>query len=164
MSNIRIVLATALLVLATQSVAAATNHPNLDADAIRAQQKQIRSDAEARKGPYKRLGEDKATLLKTHQDRVDQLLGADVRNTTELNEADQIALFNALESIESIVNDAEDNRMICERYKPTGSKRPKTVCMTVAERKAVREESMRDFGKSNLECSTAAMGPGGCQN
>lgn len=139
------------------SAAFASDHPSLETDKIRAQQQQIRADAQARSGRYAKLSPKQRSELAHQQDRVEELLRSDVKQTTDLNEYDQIALFNSLESIESIINNAEDERMICERHKPTGSKRPVTTCRTAAQRKAEREEAMKDFGKSNLECNKTAM-------
>lgn len=149
--------------LATASISSANDHPNLNANAIREQQTQIRSDAEARKGRYKDLSEAKRTELFARQDKVSALL-KDVQITTELKERDQIELFNALESIQAIVNAAEDNRLICERKRPVGTNRTQTVCRTVAQRRAERESIERDTGRRTIECSEATMGLGGCQN
>ena len=143
--------------MALAGAAGASDIKNLDANAIRAQQAEIRTEASARKGPYQRLGDDKLVELRNRQDEVARLLAGNVQRTTDLSEGDQIALFNALESIEGIENQAENQRMICERHKPTGSKRPVTTCRTAAQRKAEREESMKDFGKRNLECDKTAM-------
>lgn len=117
---------------------------NLDADAIRTQQSQIRMDAEARTGRFKHMSERSRSDLFTRQQRVEGLLQG-VSKTTELNELQQIDLFNHLEAIEALVNAAEDERMICERYKPVGTKRPKTMCLTVAQRRAANEAAQQEM-------------------
>ncbi|HZH43200.1 MAG TPA: hypothetical protein VEY50_03835 [Lysobacter sp.] len=109
-----------------------------DLAAILEQQQQIRAEATGRKGRYGSLDEKKRQALFDHQDKVTRLLEGK-RSVDDLSQTDRIAVFNSLEAIESIVNDAEDDRMVCERVKPVGSNRPKTVCMTVAERRAARE-------------------------
>jgi phosphoenolpyruvate carboxylase len=158
-----ILVATVLWVSMCQAMAA-TGQQNLDADAIREQQKQIRADVEARKGIYRRLNEAQRTRLLQQQDKVDGLLPGNVQATTELSEADRIALFNALETIEAIVNNTGDERMVCERHKPTGSKRPTTVCKTVAQRKAEREAGQQRVIERTQSCFQGSADPltGGC--
>ena len=106
-------------------------HANLDAQAIVAQQQEIRVAAQARRGRYKDMEEAQRSALYARQDTVNQLLEGK-KLTTELPERDQIVVFNTLEEIEAILNKAEDERLICERYKPAGSNRPQTKCTTVA--------------------------------
>ncbi len=54
--------------------------------------------------------------------------------------------------------------MVCERVKRTGSNRVTTACHTQAERKAAREDNLRDQRKKDLKCMEATMGRGGCAN
>lgn len=146
------VLLTSMLTLAAPAMATDTQtHPNLDAATIRAQQAQIQQEARARKGRYKDMSEEQRSELFAYQAKVEQLTNGLTR-TTELPEVDQIALFNALESIEALLNKAEDERLVCERHKPVGSNRPQTICKTVAERRAEREAAQRDIGKRNQTC------------
>jgi len=149
--------------LCVAGAATANDHPNLDASAIRDQQREIRAAVEAGRGAYKELPDTKRRELLGKQDRVLALI-ADRSRTTELNEHQQIELFNNLEAIQAIVNSAEDERMICRRERPTGTNRPQTICKTVAQRRAEREAIERDTGRRTLECSEATMGPGGCKN
>lgn len=149
------------LMVAVFSVGA--NQANLDASAIREQQKQIRADAEAGKGRYAKLSPKQRQELFHQQERVGQLLDANVQNTTELPESDQVALFNALESIEAIVNNAEKERMICERHKPVGTNRPRTVCRTAAQRAAERDASQERVIERTQTCFKGSTDPnGGC--
>ena len=128
------------------SVPALAAHPNLDAEAIRAQQAQIRAEAEAGKGPYGKLNEARRQQLFAKQEIAQQLI-RNVRQTTELNEREQIELFNALEAIEALVNNDAAERMVCERVRPVGSNRPKTVCMTAAAREDAREAAQRGISQ-----------------
>lgn len=129
-------------------------HPNLDAAAIIAQQEQLRTEVQQRKGRYKDLPTDRRDTLLSEQDRVLSML-AGKRSTTELSEADQIALVNSLETISGIVNRAEDDRLVCERTRQVGSNRPQTVCMTAGERRARREAAAKDLGERNAACLKA---------
>jgi hypothetical protein len=130
---------------------------NLDAQAILAQQQQIRAEVEKRGGRFKDMDAAKREELFARQGKVASLL-ADKKATTDLPEQDQIVVFNELEAIEGIVNKAEDERMVCERVKPVGSNRPKTVCMTVAERRAQREAAEKDMNTRNQACLKDASG------
>lgn len=151
----------AALVTAGGVVHASNDHPHLQADAIRTQQTEIRAAAQAGKGRYKDLPAARKDELFQRQDRVASLLG-DVNVTTELNQHDQIQLFNELEAISAIINKAEDDRLVCRRHKPVGSNRPTTVCRTVAQMRAASDAAAKDIRLRNLECSEAMMGPGGC--
>jgi len=142
--------------------ATAQHHPNLDAAAIRSQQQEIRAAVQAGRGAYKDLPDARKRELLGKQDRVLSLIENKTR-TTELNERQQIEVFNDLEAIQAIINSAEDERMICRRERPTGTNRPQTICKTVAQRRAEREAIERDTGRRSLDCSEAAMGPGGCK-
>lgn len=150
----------AVMALAPLCVAAADN-PNLDASAIRTQQAQIRAAAMAGTGIYKDLSASVKQDLFRNQDRVNVLL-ADARVTTDLPEAHQIELFNSLESIAAIVNNAEDERMICRRHKPIGSNRSQTICRTVAQIRADRDAVERDTGRRTNNCSDLAAASGSC--
>lgn len=152
MSRFACVLAALACMLALSASALVLNS-NLDADAIRKQQQQIRSEAEAKRGRYKDMEQPRLTELFAHQDKVDDLLTS-VDDTADLPEKGRMELFNALEAIEAIVNAAEDERMVCERIKPTGSHRPVRECKTVAQRRAEREDAMRDMGSRSRGCSS----------
>lgn len=130
---------------------------NLDAQAILAQQQQIRAEVEKRGGRFKDMDAAKREELFARQGKVASLL-ADKKATTDLPEQDQIVVFNELEAIEGIVNNAEDERMVCERVKPVGSNRPKTVCMTVAERRAEREVADKQMNTRSQSCLKDASG------
>ena len=72
-----------------------------------------------------------------------------VGSTTDLPEKDQITVFNSLEAIEAIVNQAEEERMVCTRVKPVGSNRPETVCKTVAQMREEKLEADRAFTRDS---------------
>ena len=156
--HLRLILAGLILVGAATPVPA---QANLDAKAIVAQQAEIRAEAAARSGRYKDMPAAKREELFALQDKVSKQLAG--RTTiTELAEADQIAVFNALEAISSIINQAEDERMVCERYKPIGSNRPQTLCKTVAQRRAEREAG-EALGPRDQRC-VDAWNSGACKN
>lgn len=146
---------TALVLMAALSAPAwADESANTDAQAILTQQQSIKSEVMSKKGRYRDMDQGTRQQLFDQQDKVQKLL-VGVSRATELGEHDQIALFNSLEAIEAIVNKAEDERMVCERYKPSGSNRPVTVCKTVAERRADKEHAEQALQRNQvcLNCS-----------
>ncbi|MBL8255199.1 hypothetical protein J2X02_001183 [Pseudoxanthomonas japonensis] len=126
-------------------------HPNMDAQAILKQQQDIRAEVDKSGGRFKHLTQEKRESLFASQGTVTSLLKGR-RSMQELSEVDRIAAFNALENIEGILNQAEGDRMVCERMKPIGSNRPKTVCLTVAERRAAREQAQKDVSNRTQSC------------
>lgn len=150
------------LLTCVSTAVTANDHPNLDAKAIRDQQREIRLAVETGQGVFKDFPAGKRVELFSRQDRV-QVLIENVQRTTELNERQQIDLFNNLEAIQAMVDASEEERMICRRERPTGTNRPQTICKTVAQRRADREAVERDTGRRTHECSEAFMGPGGCK-
>ena len=133
-----LLLAAAFALMCLAAPVAANNTRNTDAKAILEQQAGIRTEAMNKKGRYKDMDESKRQELFAHQDKVNRMLDG-VASTTELPETDQIVVFNSLEAIEAIINQAEEERLVCSRVKPAGSNLPTTVCKTVAQ---LREEKL----------------------
>lgn len=67
----------------------------------------------------------------------------------ELSSEDRVRLFNAQEKINGLLLQHDGQRLVCEKTRVTGSHRPRTVCMTYAEREAAREDSQRLFRVHN---------------
>ena len=132
-------------------VAVAQQHPNLDAKAILRQQQDIRAEANTGKGRYKDMKPETRQELFSRQDQVVRLIG-DAARTTDLPETEQVALVNALESIEAILNDAEDERLVCERVQRVGSHRTQTFCQTVADRRIEQALSERQIDERDQQC------------
>ena len=59
----------------------------------------------------------------------------------DLDDDAQVEAFNLLEQINATINDVQGQRVVCERVLKTGSHRKVKVCMTVAERDQLREDS-----------------------
>lgn len=111
-------------------------------DDIRTQQAQIRSDVESRTGPYKEWSDAQRHELLAKQQRMLHTLEGK-RSTDDLTEQQKIDVFNTLEWIESVTNDAEDDRMVCERRPILGSHRMERVCKTEAQWAREREAARR---------------------
>ena len=73
-----------------------------------------------------------------------------------LTETQKTAVFNDQEMINNILTKAgEDSRLVCERVEKLGSHRKTTVCLTVAERRRVRENSENTMRK--VQSATPAL-------
>ena len=81
------------------------------------------------------LLDEKLKLMET-------LLG-DVQHVDELSDNDKMKLLNAQSHVNAVLLKNDDQRLVCERYTPTGSHRPQKVCMTVAERARLQEQGQR---------------------
>ena len=56
--------------------------------------------------------------------------------SSEMNESDKVALVNAQEEINGILQHNDLNRLVCEHVAPVGSHRPVTTCQTYGEKMA----------------------------
>jgi hypothetical protein len=89
----------------------------------------------ARRGEYGKLDTGDRKRLDSAYARLKKLL--DGRQTPlELPLADRIDLFNAQEAIVAIVNRHPRDTMICRRKQATGTRIPRTECLTIAQREA----------------------------
>lgn len=65
----------------------------------------------------------------------------------------QTDIYNDQSVVNTILTNAHaDSRMVCRRERPTGSNRPERVCLTVAQRRQMREDStegLREFQSKN---------------
>lgn len=143
----RSILLAACIALAATTSAHANPGESTSAAVILKQQAEIRAGAMARSGRFKGMSDARRDTLFEHQRRVTSRLEG-VENTLELNENDRIAVFNALEAIEALINDTDGERMICQRHKPAGSNLPTTVCRSAAQRKADNEDAEVMFQKT----------------
>lgn len=80
--------------------------------------------------------------------RISTLLGG-AQTIDQMSPDAKVELFNEQEKVNTLLLQAhKDSRMICRREKPTGSHRPTTLCLTVAERRRQREAA-NDFFRYN---------------
>jgi uncharacterized membrane protein len=109
---------------------------------IRDAQTQLREAIEAKRGNYAHFTDEERREIFARQD--DVLKAIEGRQSIdELNNDERVRLANALSAVDAAVGKAEDNRMICERIKPIGSNRPQNKCMTVGQRRQLREDAQR---------------------
>lgn len=128
-----------------------------NASEIIQQQTALRAQILSGKGAFKDMDASVRNDLLRNQAVVLDLL-KDKELTTELSQADQIKVSNSLSSIVAAINNAEDERMVCRREKPTGSNLSETICKTVAQRRAEREEAMARNFRRNAQCTTDCSG------
>jgi hypothetical protein len=92
-----------------------------------------RAIAMAKSGGYGKLERGSEARLAEARQTIGELL-KDVRDPRDLPPDQRIALFNAHETIESVINKQDKNRVVCTRERKTGSRVATTECLTVAER------------------------------
>jgi hypothetical protein len=69
-----------------------------------------------------------------------------VASADALPEDTKAQVFNDQETVNTILTAAEaDSRMVCRREVVTGSHREKTVCLSVADRRQLMEQSQQDL-------------------
>jgi hypothetical protein len=109
--------------------------------------KEVDSTVEmARAGEYGRLHKGTLVRIEMARDRMNDLLeGHD--SALELAPEERLELYNAQEMITSAIRNDDKNRTVCKREMITGSRLPKTECMTVAEREARRRAAAENTDK-----------------
>ncbi len=109
---------------------------------IRTAQGELRQAIERKSSNYSHFTDDERKAIFARQDAVLALIDGK-QEIAELGPDGKIALANALDAVKAAVAGAEDNRMICERIKPLGSNRPQNKCISVGQRRRMREEAQR---------------------
>ena len=91
----------------------------------------------------------------TEQSRVETRLG-DMYKLLEahsaqdaMSETDKVALLNAQEEINGILQHNDNNRLVCEHVAPVGSHRPVTTCQTYGEM-MVRQENAQKYMQDRM--------------
>ncbi len=108
-------------------------------------QQRSRIEADFAAGKY-------SEITKADSDEVYSALGRmsamlmDVSGPAELSEDDKVKLFNDQELVNTLLTKAgDDSRLVCTRERATGSHRTTNNCMTVAERRRLRDKSQDDL-------------------
>ena len=132
--------------------------PDLQTSEILSEQQAIRADVEAQVGRYADMPLVKRSAIIANQDKLFVLLEGKA-NTNELSPQQKTEAFNALEQVSAAINNTEDERIVCERKKTTGSHQVTRVCKSVAQ---IRED--RDIARRNMQvnqglCNSKACAP-----
>jgi hypothetical protein len=134
--------------LAIPVASASVDRSVLLVNEIRSQQQEIRAGVETRAAPYDDLSPAQRAELLSKQSRMLHLLDGK-HSTDDLNEQQKVEVFNTLEWIEAVVNNAEDDRMVCERRPILGSNRKERICKTAGQWRAEREAAREQLDSRN---------------
>ena len=110
-------------------------------------QKSIRSDLDKSAGRFKDMPEVKRQRIAADQTKLFALLEGK-ETTAELNPQQLTEASNLQQSIHAAIANREDERLVCERIRQTGSNMTTRVCKSVAQIKADHEAS-RDAMRAN---------------
>ena len=153
-------IATAVLGLclaASSASAIAARKAGHDLDAIRVQQTELRAQAQAGEGIFASMdGSARAKLV----DRQTQLLALidGKQGVGDINDPMQVRAFNLLEEIDAIVNDFEDQKIVCERIQKTGSHRKVKQCTTLAQKRRLQQDTEEYLHQQNMRSGGRALG------
>lgn len=126
---------------------------------IRAQQLELREEVSEGNGIFQAMNEQERGIVVQRQDELLALIeGKDV--VEDLPDADKVRAFNLLQEINALVNNIDDDRVICEYVRKTGSHRKTKRCATVAERRIQRETAQHAM-QNTLDRFCSPMG-GSC--
>jgi hypothetical protein len=111
----------------------------------------------ANDGQYGKLPRGSGDTMAEARQTIGNLLkdGVDPRT---LSAEDRITLFNAHQTIESIIRKDDKSRIVCTREVKTGSRMTTTECMTVGEREEIARTAQR--GVESVQRNVCTPGPG----
>ena len=117
------------------------------------QQREIREQTEKSTGDYARFDPKALEQIEAAQDQVFTLLDG-VSSVDQLPPDQQTQLFNALEEVKAVLADNEDDRQQCWREHKLGTTMKETRCATVAELRAVQQDT-RDYLNRGQRCGAS---------
>ncbi|MET0807966.1 MAG: hypothetical protein ABWX93_04320 [Pseudoxanthomonas sp.] len=120
---------------------------------VMAQQQEIRKEVLQQTGRYAEMPAVKRDAILREQDKLFPLLEGK-SDASALNPNDRTKAINALEAISSAINNKEDERVVCERVKRTGSQQITRVCKSVAQIKFERERARNDMQSGQSICTS----------
>ncbi len=103
--------------------------------------------------------QEKATIEKK-LDEMDKIFDAGGGSVSTMKEEQKIALFNAQETVNSILTLRDRDRVICKKEAPVGSHIPVTSCHTYAQEVEAREgtkKQLEEWGRG--QCTDHCGGP-----
>lgn len=113
-----------------------------------------RAIAMAKAGGYGKLERGSEARLAAARKEIGDLL-RNVSDPHELSPEQRIALFNAHQVIETVINKQDKDRVVCTRESKTGSRVGVTECLTVAEREErAKISAMNTRDQQRMTCST----------
>lgn len=140
----------AVLAMATAFPAwAESASPSLDE--IRAQQTELRDAASAGDGIFEDYPRSDRKKLVEKQDAVLAMIEGK-QTVDQLDPPVRMDVFNRLEEIRALVEQAEDSRMVCEYEKRIGTNMKTRVCRTVAQQREQMRQAQEHLGRGG-NCS-----------
>lgn len=92
---------------------------------------------------YKELTPAQRREIEQALDRIDAAF-AKAGSVDTMSEPERVAVFNDQELVNTrLAKGAEDSRRVCTRERRPGSNLPEVTCLTVAERRRIRESAQR---------------------
>jgi hypothetical protein len=101
-------------------------------------------------GKYEYVKPDEKITIEKKLDEMDKIFDAGGGSVATMKEEQKIALFNAQETVNSILTLRDRDRVICKKEAPIGSHIPVTTCHTYAQEVEARQGSkkmMDDWGR-----------------
>jgi len=136
--------------MAAVTASATPSAQPLRTDAIRSQQAQIRAGVEARTGAFTDLPASTRAQLLAQQALVLGLIEGK-QTTADLDASTRSELFIALDAIDTMVNKASDERMVCQLHKTLGSNRKERVCSTARQIREAREAVRKQLDRTGMQ-------------
>jgi hypothetical protein len=133
-----------VLLLGVATMAAANFGSPPTAGEIMREQRAIREQTEGT-GKYSRFKPEAMVRLTKAQEKVFRLLDGN-QSVDHLDMNQKVELFNALEEVKAVLNDNDQDRLICRRESKVGTTIKETRCATVAQRKELEESSKAFMG------------------
>ena len=93
-------------------------------------------------GQYEHTSDADKQRVETRLVDMSRLLQAH-SSQAEMTETDKVALLNAQEEINGILQHNDNNRLVCEHVAPVGSHRPVTTCQTYGEKMARQQRDQK---------------------
>ena len=137
------------LLLAASTVSFASPESPLKIDAIRSEQARIRAGIDARAGDFKELTTPERELVMAQQATVMGLIEGK-QTADELDASQRRTLVAALASIDSVINKASDERMVCRMGKKIGSNMKERICLTVAQMRAQEQAARSQIDRHGI--------------
>ena len=101
-------------------------------------------------GKYEYVKPQEKVTIEKKLDEMDKIFDAGGGSVSTMKEEQKIALFNAQETVNSILTLRDRDRVICKKEAPVGSHIPVTTCHTYAQEVEARQGSkkmMDDWGR-----------------
>lgn len=127
--------------------------PPVDVAAIVAEQTRLRGEIQSPGGRFEEMPAFKRNRILETQAQLLSLLDGK-KAIAELSPDEHTLLSNQLEFIEAGLSNREDERIVCERVRKTGSKMVSKVCKSVAQITAEREAAVQQMQSPQGICNS----------